>query len=196
MPITDLQELLSGNVPPDYVLGSVYEIEDLLLMMKSIDQKIDFFKELKKHRTKSIDEKTSSLEEKIDSLRSIVLRTMKQLEPKQNTLNFPSIGSVTRRKPTGSWQVDDEQVLIKFLDENGAKDNVVKVKETIDGRKLKQVLDDFSSARVPVPGVTHKPGEESISIKYEAEHVPLKTEKTNIVEQTSSILDGLTLNDL
>jgi len=195
-----IKSLLSSD-SSDCILNSVYEIENVLLMLKAISEKIDFFKELKKFRTKSIDEKIADLEVKSIKLRTVVLDTMKKLDPDHTTLNFPSIGSVTRKKATTKWEVGDEDSLKGFLEESGCKNEVVKVKETLDSRKLKKILDDFYNARVDVPGVTRIVGDEGISIKYDLnqKESEVAANKGSILQQTEDTLnelDGITSDDL
>lgn len=196
-----MKELLSDDLADGYTLSSVYEIENVLLMLKSMKEKIDFLKGLKKHRAKSIDEKIADLDERSDRLRAVVMHTMKKLDPDHNSLNFPDIGSVTRKKPIGKWQVDEEADLIAFLDDNGCKDDVVKTKETIDSRKLKKMLDDFAAARVDVPGVTHIEGNESISIRFADKSKPSEVAEnqaavTQQAEVALDALDGISADNL
>lgn len=188
-----IKDLLSGDLADDYVLNSVYEIENVLLMLKSIKKKVDWFKDLKKHRADVIDVKISELEEKSERLRSVVLHTMKKLQPDHNSLNFPSIGAVTRKKPTTKWQVDDEEALVEFLDKSGYKDEVTRVKVSLDSRKLKKVLDDMSEARVDVPGATQIVGSETISVKYEEPKTKTKSVKEieDMSQQADDMLDAL-----
>ncbi len=194
-----IKELMSDDLPQDYVLDSVYEVENVLLMLKGIKEKVEYFKGLKKYRTKSIDDKIGDLTDRSSRLRGVVLHTMKQLEPKKNTITFPSIGSVTRKKAKSAWNIDDEESLVAFLDKQGYKDTVVKTKQVIDARKLNSVLDDFADARVSVPGVSPKPTSESISIRFEeveeSTAVPVAERASDALEALD-VLDSLSVDDL
>jgi len=190
---------LLGDLPDDYILNSVYEIENVLLILKSLDQKIDWYKHLKKYRTASIDEKINDLEERMSRLRDVVLSTMKKLEPKRSTMNFPAIASVTRKANPGKWEIEDEESLLVFLSKSGHKNDVIKVKETLDMKELKKVLDDFDVSSVKVPGVIHTPGKESISIKYEKstsvdKEVPSET--SNTLDEITNALDSISSDDV
>lgn len=197
-----IKTLLGGDLPADYVLNSVYEIENVLLMLKAIKKKADWFKELKKHRAATIDEKINELEEKSDRLRAVVLATMKKLEPDHTTLNFPSIGAVTRKKSAGKWNVENEELLTDFLDKNGFKDDVFKVTSKLDNTKLRKVLEDMSDARVAVPGVSHIEGDETVSIKYEVKNSKpsvVAENQVELVKQTDDLLDtldGISIDDI
>jgi len=193
-----IKELMSSDLSRDYILGSVYEVENVLLILKDIKEKVEYFKELKKYRTKSIDDKINGLTDRASQLRRVIFHTMKQLEPKKNTITFPSIGSVTRKKPKSSWSVDDEQSMVAFLDKQGYKDAVIKTKQLIDVRKLNNILDDFADARVTVPGVSPKATNESISIRFEENEslsVPVES-RTSDVLKTLDALDNLSTDNL
>lgn len=189
-----MRMLMSNELPADYVLNSIYEIENALTLLESIGKKVDFFKELKKFRTKSVDSRIKELSEKSAFLRQVVLRTMQQLDDTQRTFQFPSIGKVSRRKGRDSWQIDDEKAVLEFLDKQGIKDQVVEMKEVVDTRKLKKLLDEIPNAE-SVPGVTKKTGEENISITYETPDADTLLANN---EQPRNLLDldTLTMDDL
>lgn len=201
---SQIKELLGSDLSSDYTLNSVYEVENVLLILQNIAEKIDWLKKLKKYRTQSIDERILSLDERTDALRNVILQTMKRLDPNQKTLVFPSIGTVTRKKTPSKWKVDSEEEVLKFLDESGHKSDVIKVKESIDLNSLKKVLDSFSSAKVEVPGVTLVDGSESISIKYDKMNEENNADKTDTnlenakteVKKVMDILDGIDAEDL
>ena len=185
------KELLGSELPADYALNSVYEVENVLLLLKTIKDKIEYFKGLKKYRIQSVDAKVDDLEEKSDRLRSVVLHTMKKLDPNRTTLNFPDVGAVTRKKNPNKWEVKYEESMLAFLEKSGSKQDVVQVKEVIDSRKLKKTLDDFASARVTVPGVTLIEGGETVSVKYE--EGKSGQEKTGSITSVLDDLDSLEL---
>lgn len=192
-----IKTLLGSDLPADYTLNSIYEIENLLIILKSIDEKVQFYKELKKFRTKSIDEKVDQLEERSDRLRSVVLHTMQKLEPTKRSFNFPAIATVTRKKNPDNWNVTNEDELRNFLEEYGYKDDVFQTREVLDTRNMKRVLNDLTSASITPAGVEHKKGVESISIKFEST-TPALTSNAVADESTKALdaLDGITADDL
>lgn len=194
-----IKELLGNELPADYVLNSIYEVENVLLLLKALDSKIDWFKELKKHRAEAIDAKVTDMEEKSDRLRAVVLHTMRKLQPESNTLNFPDIGSVTKKKNPDKWEVTAEEELLEFLSTTGHKNEVVKIKETIDSRKLKKALDDFSAANIEVPGATKIPGEEIVSIKFDSAKQKAIAANGNaplLTQEVDNVLDGISMEDI
>jgi len=165
--MTDLRTILAEGLTADHSLSSMYEIEDILLLIGEVNRKIDYYKEMKKHRASSIDEKISSLNAKAECLRSVILNTMQKVVPNEKTLDFPDIGKVTRRKPTATISIDDQDKVIGYLDDKGMKDEVVKVSETVDKRKLKTIVQQCSKTGEKVPGVSTITGDESLSITFE-----------------------------
>jgi len=165
--MSDLRTILSEGFTDGQTLTSMYEIEDVLLLIDQVNHKVDYYKEMKKHRTAACDEKISGLNAKAEALRSIVLNTMQKVAPKEKTLDFPDVGKVTRRKPTESIVIDQEDLVLDFLERKGLKDEVVKIVETVDKRKLKSVVQKCDQTGEKVPGVSKIVGKESISITFE-----------------------------
>lgn len=187
-----IAELLTSDGSGDQALSSVYEIEDVLLMVSEINRKVTYYKELKKYRAASIDEKIADLTEKNEILRQIIFNTMKKVAPNEKTLNFPSIGKVSRRKSQDSWSVTDEDALLDFLEGEGRKDEVVKTSTVIDKRKLNAILAEFSKIGTSVPGSASVSGQESLSVTFEK---PSEASK-NVTEPASldiEQLDALTV---
>jgi hypothetical protein len=164
----DLADVSTNDSTGDFCLNSVFEIEDALVMVRDLSRKIEFLKGLKKHRADQIDAEISETNRRVDNLRTIILKTMVKHEPDQKTLQFPSIGKVTRRVGKDDWKFDDEEAMKKFFEKKGVKDDVIKVKESLDARAAKSVIDHFAKNGIDVPGVSKKVGEEGISITFDA----------------------------
>lgn len=165
--MSNVHDLMVNGISQDDTLSSVYDIEDVLLMIGEIDHKIDYYKELKKHRVESIDTKINNLSEKTEALRSVILNTMKKMAPQDKTINFPDIGKVSRRTGQDVIAVTSETEVLTYLEKSGKKNEVVKVVETIDKRKLNSLVNECHKAGERVPGVTRTPGVETISITFE-----------------------------
>lgn len=164
-------DLVSGlhAITPNDVLSSTYEIEDALLVIHDLDAKIQHLKGLKQHRNRILDNQVNNLNTTVETLRSIIMNTMQQLAPDKKTLNFPAVGKTTRRKPTESWQIDDEQQMLTYLESKGVKDRVIKeIKEILDKKQLNGVLDDLTKGGKSVPGVQRVIGSESLSVSFDA----------------------------
>ena len=156
--------LLSEGITSDASLETIYDIESVLLVLDEINKKIDYYKDLKKHRAQAIDEKISRLTGQVGVFRQVIQNTMDKRAPNQKTLDFPSVGKVSKRKAKDSWVVDDEEQVLNFLDSKGQKAEVVKIVESIDRRKLATLLGKLTKQGETIPGATMQVGSESISI--------------------------------
>lgn len=187
--MSDLNSLLIEASSTDS-LSSMYEIENVLLLLDEINKKKEYYKELKRVRTRSIDDKISTLDSRSEVLRQVVLNTMKEAAPNEKTLDFPSIGKVTRRKPKASWSVDNEEVLLSFLDNEGQKEEVIKTVVSIDKRKLKLVLDTYSKTGTQIPGVSSVSTPEALTITFD------KNKKTEVMSGVNERVEEVDLDVL
>lgn len=187
----DLRTLLAGPIPDGHTLTSTFEIENILLLIEEIDKKLEYYKELKKHRVKSIDAKISSFNQKEAVLREVILNTMKSLNEK--SLDFPDIGKVSRRKAKSTIVLEDQDVIVAYLDQKGLKEGVVKTVESIDKRKLNSLVSDLEKQGEDVPGISKVLGSESLSIAFEKPKDPNTPMGAPITTPTKPELD---LDDL
>ena len=151
----------------EVVLDSIFEIEEALLVLKRMADKIDYFKDLKKHRAKSIDAEIHTIETRGENIRQIILATMKTLEPNEKTFQFPDIGKVTRRNTKKSWKIEDEKALLEFFEEQGVKEQATYTKEVMDKKEAQRLVEEYAEQGIVVPGVVEMPESESVSISYE-----------------------------
>jgi len=193
--MNDIHTLLTEEISGDTILSSTFEIEDILILIGDISKKMEHYKKLKKYRTQSIDTKLVELSEREAALRQVILNTMTKMNEK--SLDFPSIGKVSRRKSKSAIVVEDQDMVIDFLDKKGMKDEVVKIlPPTIDKRKLNGVVTDLYKLGETIPGVSKVPGNESVSITFEKPKeqdtstttAPVAAEEFNLDE-----LDALTI---
>ena len=159
--------LTSGAISQDVCLNSVFEIDQVLLRIIELNEHREHLVGLKKYRVDSANVAIKDVEDKIDQIRNLIHRTMVELSPGEKMLQFPSIGKVSRRKTPDAWSIDDEDALIKFLDSKGLKSAAIRVKEYLDAKSAKKIIEDLSSQGETVPGVTKQIGGESISITFE-----------------------------
>lgn len=189
--MNDLRTLLAGPIPDGHTLSSTFEIENILLLIEEIDKKLEYYKELKKHRVKSIDDKISTLNIKEATLRSVILNTMKSMNEK--SLDFPDIGKVSRRKAKSAIVLEDQDAVIAYLEKKGLADGLIKVVESLDKRKLNSLVSDLEKQGEDVPGVSKIVGAESLSIAFEKPKDPNVSVGAPITKSTKPELD---LDDL
>ncbi|KKN26830.1 hypothetical protein LCGC14_0870890 [marine sediment metagenome] len=173
----------------DGCLNSVFEIENAMLYLRKIGEDIEHYKGLKKHRAQSIDRRIKGLEEDTTKLRNIILQTMRKLSPDQKTLNFPDVGKVSRRVSKDSWEIKDDTVLLSFFEKEGRKEEIIKIKESLDVRIAKKLIETYVESGVDVPGVTKIRSPESISISFEGKK-PLPVSQpvdAPVVEETTQL---------
>ena len=154
--------LSSGNVKP---LDSEFEIEELILSVNGINEKISWYKELKKQRMEKITSEIDKLEGRRNLLKEIIISTLKKNE--KTSLNFPGIGKVVMKKTEGIWKVEDEESLIKYLEKELDKDEfekVVKIKESIVKAVLDKKLDMWEQSGSLPSSVAKEEGKESVAV--------------------------------
>ncbi len=165
--MSDFKYLLDEAVDNEHVLSSTYEIEDVLLLIQEINRKVDFYKNLKTHRVRSIDQQMAVLSAKSDIMRKIILNTMSKIAPDDKTINFPSIGKVSRRAGKIAHEISDQEKVISFLDDKGLKSECVIEEPRIDKRRLNTIIGRFKKEGTKLPGITSSTGPESVSITFE-----------------------------
>ncbi|MFW6129648.1 MAG: hypothetical protein ACOC56_00600 [Atribacterota bacterium] len=173
--------LNSGELDP---LESDVEIEDLILLIKSIDDKTDFLKKLKKARTQSINDEIDKLSERKQAFREIIEKTMRKFNHK--SLNFPGVGRVLVRPGKSKWVINNEDALINYL-ENQLDDkdfqNIVQEKLSISKKELNKVLDGMEKQNKILPdSVNKETAPDSVTISPDKKSDDLK-EKSQSIDQ-------------
>lgn len=174
----DKRMLFGKEIPDNYVVSNAVEIEDLVVALARTNKKLDWYKALKQKRIKDIEEETQAYEAKATWLRDLILSSMQEHSPSEKTLNFPGIAKVSRRNVKGSWDISDEEAMLACLADQGMKDEVVRIKEVVDKKKAKDVLEQLHKMRITVPGVTRSEDSEGISVSFsEGDAVNEKVQK-------------------
>jgi hypothetical protein len=110
-------------------LDDSFDIEKVALLIKKLDEKVGFLKDLKKRRTEDVNKEIAKMENKIDLYRNVILATMEKEE--ENHLNFPGVCDVKSKKPASTFIVEDEERLIEYLEDEGKKDEIFSVKSEV-----------------------------------------------------------------
>jgi len=116
------------------------DIEKIIASIRRAREEIEFLKELKKRRVEPINVKITKLEDNEEKLRDFILEMMPTLFPKKNSVDFPGVGKISKRKTKGKWVVTDEESFLKVLKEYEMYDEVVKLKATVDKKKVPNVV--------------------------------------------------------
>ncbi len=179
-----------NNISIGDTLSSIFEIEELLQSVQEAEENIQYLQDLKKYRDKIVADQVSAIKAKIVNWRQVILNTMETHEPGKKTLPFPGVGKVTRRKISGSWSIDNQDLMLEHLDRAGMKDDVIEKRESINQRKLKSVLDHFDKQNQKVPGVSRGADREGLSIAFEDEDAS-KSQPLTAKKSTPVNLDAL-----
>jgi len=189
----DKQELMdrckNDDVKP---LDDMYDLEEIAYVIKDCTHKIDIQKAYKKKRNQSIADEIAKLQRKIDYYKKVIVSTLEK--NKEKNLHFPDVVKLSLRKARAKWIVDDEEALLKALEDQNELENCA---TKIEGWKLvkketDKVLNDWEKSET-LPDSVHKElGETGVSLSFiypeeEAEEavdttVPIKEEDYDDLE--------------
>jgi hypothetical protein len=180
-------------------LESDLEIEDIITLVKDVENKIDFLGKLKKKRTEVIDVEIEKLNDKKNKFKSIILKTLEKFGHK--SLNFPGIGKVGVKNFSGKWEIKNEEKMIDYLQNNLVeKDlaNIFTYKPSVSKKELNKLLDDFIATGKDIKDFAEKTQDEkSVSISYDktgtidTNSVPEIEEKSDSTVDLKSQYDGV-----
>ena len=141
--------LTSEDVTP---LDSECDIEDLILSIKGLDERMAWYKTLKDDRVAKITQEIEKLSNRKNRLKEVITATLKEKDKK--TLNFPGVGKVSVKNLKGTWDIKDEDSLKVHLGKELDKDafeKIVVTKESVSKAELKKVLEMWEkSGSLPV----------------------------------------------
>jgi phage host-nuclease inhibitor protein Gam len=137
----ELQDVFGDFDEDEYSekIGQDVDTEQIVKAIRRCDEEIAFLKKLKANRVRPIDEKIEKLSRNQDKLKYFALDLMDKYFPNKNTVDFPGIAKITKRKKKGKWEIVDEDALVGFLKESGCE-SAIKTKESIDKKELPKVL--------------------------------------------------------
>lgn len=171
--------LVKGELAEDSVLPSEFEIENAIILIKSLQDRQTWLKELKRQRAKSIDDELRSIEAFEERVRKVIQNTMEAHVPEKKSLDFPGIGKVQKRATKPNWEVQDEDAVIGFLEENGKKE-ALKTETSLVKKELNRICDEYYKANMEVPGVARKPAGESLSVSVSKELLENKAKSVDL----------------
>lgn len=193
----ELYDMFSkGEVNP---LDDLYGIEDLALTTREIENKIEFYKGLKRKKTKDINDAINVLENKLSFFKKVVLVTLE--DNNEKSVDFPGSCRASSRRIAANWNITDEEEFIKIMEkaeEDGEKiDGVVEeVKESVIKKKFaKKLLDTwvkngnfekYIDAGESAPCVEKVPARKGVTFTFP------KKEKENdeVIDETIPVKDN------
>jgi histidinol phosphatase-like PHP family hydrolase len=170
MPFMKLTNVLNGTEG----LADKYEIENALISMKEMGDKIAFLTELKKRRSQLIDMQISQEEANMEKLEEAIKKCMS--DNKIKSLDFPGVAKVSIRNKKGVWTIIDKDKLKIHLQGLGKFDAVSKKEWDFVKKDLNKVLDELKENNNTSDYVKQEPDGTSVSISYaKNEEVVLNT---------------------
>lgn len=194
----ELYDMFSkGEVNP---LEDLYGIEDLALTYREVENKIEFYKGLKRKRVKDINDAINVLENKLVFFKRVVLVTLE--DNNEKSVDFPGSCRASSRKVAANWSITDEEEFIRIMDRaegDGEKvDGVVEeVKEFIIKKKFaKKLLDTWEKngnfeKYIAVdedasPCVEKVPPKKGVTFTF----VKKEEENDEVIDETIPVKDG------
>ena len=186
-------------------LPDIFMVEDVALMVKELEHKIQIQKEYKKKRIEAINNEIDALHRKIMFYKKIIYETLAQ--NKEQRINFPDSCRIHMLKAKPGWTIEDEETFINFiktLDNKEGTKELELIAEKIEQYKIKKkeankLLDALEKRdNVPVDCVSRIKGEPSVAIKYidtEREDDERRLEQGGLIQSIDAISDNSVEDD-
>ena len=171
-----MSEILGSNTPES--LLDIYEIEDVAMYIKHLDDEISFYELLKKKKKRDIELEINNLDNRKQFLKKIILKTLEKNNKK--SLNFPGSCKIKTSKGQNKWTIENEEDFIKFLKENNEYDRCVdKVTQfNIVKKEANKLLEAFDKVGKVPECVDKKDAEPVISITYVEEDQNIESKES------------------
>ncbi len=172
----ELKERCANNdVKP---LEDKYDLEEAAFAIKECTHKIDIQKGYKRKKNQDISNEIAVLQNKIDYYKKVIVATLEK-EGEKN-INLTGACKLSLRKARAKWIIDDEESLLKVLeDADEMKNCAVKIDGwKTDKKKIDKILNDWEKSENLPPSVHKDLGETGVSISFveKEEEVPAKAE--------------------
>lgn len=150
-------------------LDDLYVIEDIVIKIKNLTDRIDFYKDYKKKKATDVDREVEKIKSRVEFLKFIILKTLQT--NKEKNLTFPGTCRVATKKAKSKWVINNEEKLIELLISLKEDKGVVKeVKtKTLNKKEVYKLLSDWKkSGKIEQlkDYVEEEEGKPSISITY------------------------------
>jgi phage host-nuclease inhibitor protein Gam len=165
-------------------LEDLFLIEDVVLNIKNMEKKIDFYKAYKEKKIDDIKKEIGALENKINFLRETILKTLQ--DKKEKNISFPGTCKVTIRNQPPIWDIVDEEKFIEVLKKENEYNNIVEemMEYNIRKKEANKLLNDWEKSGKVAQGVSKKNRGPSISITYlEGEDLESNIQNDHIVSK-------------
>lgn len=157
-----MDDLIAGRVE----LDDPVEIDQVLLVIKAAQKKVDFLRKLKQRRAFQIDAQVKEQEARIDKLKEAVQKCMVKTSSK--SLDFPEMAKVSLRKTKGTWVIKDEEALVAHLKKLGKFDEVAQTTVKFNKTELNKLLNELEKNANTSAAVEREAEKDTLSISFHA----------------------------
>ena len=154
--------LTSEDVTP---LESECDIEDLIVSIRGLDERIEWYQILKNDRIAKISQEIEKLSNRKKRFKEVIAATLNDKDKK--SLNFPGVGKVAVKTLKGTWDIKDEDSLKTHLGKELDKDTFEKIvitKESVSKTALKKLLDAWEKSGSVPSSVERTEDKQSLSV--------------------------------
>lgn len=185
-PIVGMKELIETIERGSSVaLSDISSIESALELIKKYEDQCYDLKEFKRQKTKIISEEIELVEGKIGFIRSIIAETLKTA--KKKSVKFPGLGKASHNIRKGSWDIKDEEALIKILKDEG-EDDCYEDKTSLKKTPLNKLLNIWLDIdKIPKDIAERGKERDSITITFEKPTVDVSS--ITVVKKSVDELD-------
>ncbi|GAG79605.1 unnamed protein product [marine sediment metagenome] len=169
MPYVSNKQIIADILRSDSIepLKSEYDIEDVMIIVNDMNDKVSFLEGLKKKRVKDIKQELDMYDQQLAKLEKVIIKTLESVNKK--SLKFPGVGGVSLATRKGKWVVKNEGDLLDVLkstDEEAHK-RVVSSKPVIDKKALDDILDNWEKVDMIPDCVKHEGATKHIKFRFE-----------------------------
>jgi hypothetical protein len=168
----------------DMDVVSDVDVERLVKAVRKCREETEFLKKLKSKRVEPIDLKIEKLKNNEEKLKAFIVELIPEYFPNKNSVDFPGVGKVTRRKQKGKWIIDDEAALRETLEKFDELTSAIEVKEVLNKTKAKKcitnILKDNSPDEIDGAYYEEPDAEYSLSVQIHDDSKNQKTTSTDI----------------
>ena len=164
-----MEDVVAGRAD----IESLEQIEDALMVIKSVQHEIEFLKRLKQHRVRAIEDSVNRQESRIEILKQSITKCM--VSKKEKTLNFPDLAKVTLRKTKGTWEIKDDRSLAEHLKSLNKFDEVGEEVIKYNKTKLNKVLNELETFNNTSDAVGRMPEKDGLSVSFHESEVPVES---------------------
>jgi len=149
-------------------LEDMLDIEKVALLIKKMNEKVDFFNDLKKKRTEDVNKEIAKVDNKIDFYKQVILATTANMDGKRH-LTFPGVCSVTDKKTPDKFTIDDMDKFVEYLKKEDKVEEFIRTKEetVVDKSAVNKLCKKMTKGGNLPDGIIKEKEKRQLSIVFE-----------------------------